>query len=173
MHAGVLPANECPAWQGVECDPTTQRVISIDVSGKALPCDQNPSGCQLLDGIFSQLGLTALHTLNISHTSFAVDLDALDLSGMYMLRALDLGHMPNVVGSLNPIWVDWMPLLEQLRLAGLPNAVSTTTQQRFTLTYMSLAFHLARIVDACIPDMDCWPALCRSYSASADSKMVC
>lgn len=91
-----------------------------------MPCDQDPGGCQLLDGIFSQLGLTALHTLNMSHTSFAADLDTLDLSGLFMLRTLHLRQMPNVIGSsLSPSWVDWMPALEVLHLAGLTSAVSS------------------------------------------------
>lgn len=109
-----LPAS-CPAW-GVECDGPTSRVISLDLSGRSFPCDGTPGGCQLLPGMFSLEGLSALKLLRLSHTSFAVNLNA-DLSGLVLLEVLDLQYMHNLVGTLDPALPDQMPRLIELHLA--------------------------------------------------------
>jgi hypothetical protein len=62
-------------------------------------------------------GLTALKSLNLSHTSFTIDTDT-DLSGLFLVEVLDLRYMPNLVGSLNPAWFEQMPKLKELLLSG-------------------------------------------------------
>jgi hypothetical protein len=71
-----------------------------------------------------QSGLMALHTLNLAGTSFALDMNALDMSGLFMLAVLDLRTMPHLNGPLNPSWAAWMPALQELHLSGLSNGVS-------------------------------------------------
>lgn len=109
-----LPAS-CPA-SGVDCDGPTSRVISLDLSGRSFPCDGAPGGCQLLPAMFALEGLSALKVLNLSRTNFAVGLNA-DLSGLVLLEVLDLGHMHNLAGTLDPAWPDQMPRLTELHLA--------------------------------------------------------
>lgn len=112
-------------WDGISCDASTGRVSNINLAGRALPCDALAGGCQLLPGMFAaEAGITALQRLNLSHTTFAANISALDLSGQHLLKALDLRHMPNLVGTLSPAWSQLMPQLQELYLASLPDAVS-------------------------------------------------
>lgn len=123
-------ARQClTAWNGINCDGQTGRVSGIDLGGRALPCDTLTGGCQLLPGMFAAgPGMTALQRLNLSYTSFAADISTLDLTGQRMLKALDLRHMPNLVGTLNPAWPQLMPQLQELYLASIPAAVSVTRE---------------------------------------------
>jgi hypothetical protein len=111
-----LPAS-CPAWEGVNCDVTTSRVTSLDLSGRSFPCDGTPGGCQLLPGLFSLEGLSALKLLHLARTSFHLNLNT-DLSGLILLESLDLGLMPNLAGTLDAGWPEQMPLLIELYLVG-------------------------------------------------------
>lgn len=114
----------CPtSWERVTCDNTTQRPIGIDLSGVPLNCDTAIGGCQFPPGIFSGTGLTALHSLNLARTSFTLDMDTMDFSGMLLLRYLDLRYMPNLVGPLNPLWGEWMPRMQEFYMAGAVNVV--------------------------------------------------
>lgn len=72
----------------------------------------------------AQSGLTALHTLSLAGTSFALDMASMDLSGLFMLRVLDLRNMPHLIGPLSASWPTWMPALEELQLSGVSNGVS-------------------------------------------------
>lgn len=116
----------CPTvWEHVTCDSVTQRPTGIDLSELPLGCDQAVGGCQFLPDMFSGTGLTALHVLKLSHTSLALNMNLMDLSGLLMLKVLDLRFMPNLEGALNPLWAEWMPGIEEFYLAVAPSVVSS------------------------------------------------
>jgi len=81
-----------------------------------LPCDS--TGCAILPIFSFDGGLTALQVLNLSRTSFAADLATLDLTGMYMLKTLDLSHAVSIAGALPAEWPSQMPALRELYLVG-------------------------------------------------------
>lgn len=128
--AGTLQADPmlCPDWGGIDCDNATGRVAGINLAARQFACDLSQNGCQLPQQLFSaDVGLTALQRINLSHTSFALNISSVDLSGMRLLKALDLRHMPNLVGALQPAWQDWMPNLQELYLSGMQTVVSALT----------------------------------------------
>lgn len=123
----MIPAAACPyGWAAISCDSATSRVVGINLGAWQLPCAQ--PGCNVLPGLFSVDGLTALRVLNLSRTSFALQLNSLDVSGLSMLQVLDLSKMPNVWGSLPADWPSYMPGLAELRLSGLQTLVSNVYQ---------------------------------------------
>lgn len=127
VYAATLnPSNPCPnSWEGIDCDAATGRITGITLAGKVLPCDS--TGCALLPIFAFDGGLTALHVLNLSRTSFTADLATLDLTGMYMLKILDLSHAVSIVGALPAEWPSQMPALRELYLAGPQILVSNAS----------------------------------------------
>jgi hypothetical protein len=94
--------------------------------------------------MFSGTGLTALEGVNLSRTSFALDMDTMDFSGMLLLRFLDLRFMPNLVGTLNPLWGEWMPRMQEFYMAGALNVVCDQMRQQATYKLTPPPHHMFR-----------------------------
>eukprot|EP00775_Hariotina_reticulata_P011532 gene11532-11675_t len=132
----------CPnSWEGVECDPDTGRVTSINLS-MALCSASNP--CPLPSNMFSVL--SALHTFSVSGANLQAKLDELDMGDSAMLRVLNVSSNPLLEGPLPASWAASLTSLVTLDLSGIqamgqiPNEwAGPTTEWRNTLTTLRLS----------------------------------
>ncbi|XP_050222004.1 leucine-rich repeat receptor-like protein kinase TDR [Mercurialis annua] len=117
------------SWSGIKCDPTTARVLALDLSGRSLSggfpdefrylkslihlnLSMNAFGQPLPPVIFE---LTELRSIDISHNAFNLTFPP-GISKLKFLRVFH-AYSNNFTGSLPKEFVS-LPFLEQLNLTG-------------------------------------------------------